>query len=268
MVTDAPRDAPRTNLAGTIFHSPTERGAVIRSLTRLGKDIGVKVRSSGLPEPRGVDFMWMDEAGDFRGVQRKELHDFLASLDDGRLAKEIAQMNAHVTLPALVLEGRLTYANGSLVTNKWNRSVSYASMQRRLVTIANKGVSVFTTSEASQTAEWIIAFYQWTMSGSHETASHRPKPTNDWGKMTNRDWQIHMMQGIDGIGHKTAAAIIDTLGRCPIQVDATVEELMMVPGVGRATAARIIHSVNGKPEKVSRVAKKPRPPRKLKRGGA
>lgn len=229
-----------------IFHSPTERGTVIRTLTRVAEADGIRVVSSGLPEPRGVDFLWLDAQGDWRGVQRKELHDFLASLDDGRLAREIAQMNAHVTMPTLVLEGRLQYANGTLMTKGWTRNVTYGSLQRRLLTIADRNVSIFFTNEASQTAEWIMAYYTWSMQESHETASHRPKPTNDWGKLTNADWQVHLLQGLDGVGAKTARAIIETLGRCPLRVDATVEELMTVPGVGRATARKIIHSINGK----------------------
>lgn len=245
MVKAATSDATRDAEPLPIYHSPTERGTVIRTLTRLASDAGVPVKSSGLPEPRGVDFLWLDAAGDWRGVQRKELSDFLASLDDGRLAREIAQMNAHVTMPTLVLEGRLQYANGSLLTKGWTRNVTYASFQRRLLTISNRNVAVFFTHEAAQTAEWIMAFHAWTMQESHETASHRPKPTNDWGKLTNADWQVHLLQGLDGVGAKTAKAIVETLGRCPLKVDATVAELMTVPGVGRATARKIIHSING-----------------------
>lgn len=234
-----------------ILHSPTERGEVIRRLTALcaaprPKALKIPVACSSIPEPMGVDFAWFSDAEDeWHGVQRKELSDFLASLDDGRLAKEISQMNAHVIMPTLVLEGRVQIASGHVMTGRFKNDIPYGGFMKRLITINHRGVQVFFTGEAGQTAEFIHAYYQWTMEASHETASHRPKPTGDWGKPSNHDWQVHLLQGLDGVGAKTANAIIDTLERCPLRVDATVEELMRVPGVGRATARKIIHSING-----------------------
>lgn len=245
-------------MSSPLFHSPTERGQVISSLSRLtsagyptrgprgGKGTQrVTLASSSAPERYGVDFGWMCEhEDDWRGVQRKEMSDFLASLDDGRLAKEIAQMNAHIIMPTLVLEGRIQVANGQVITPRFNDNIEYGSFMRRLLTLANRGVQVFFTNEPSQTAEFIWSYYVWSQRENHDAASTRPKPSNDWGKLTNRDFQVHLLQGLDGVGVKTAKAIIETLGRCPLKVDATVEELMQVPGVGRATARKIVYSIN------------------------
>lgn len=227
----------------TILHSPTERGAIIRHLTASGADRGVDIQSSGLPERYGVDFFWLDATGTKRGVQRKELADLLASLDDGRLTREIAQMNAAVDTPYLLIEGNIQFVSGNLAVRRYD-NITYGSFHRRLMSIADRGIQIVFTSEPSRSAAWILAYHQWTMNASHETARHRPKPTNDWGKPTNIDWQIHLLQGLDGVGAKTARAIIETLGRCPLRVDATIEELMSVPGIGRATAHKIIYSIN------------------------
>lgn len=225
---------------------------MIRCLTALGKKHKVKVASSGQPERLGVDFAWLDEThDDWRGVQRKELNDFLASLDDGRLTKEVAQMNASILMPLLVLEGRVQIANGLVMTNGFGGrrgELTYASFMKRFLTLLDRNVQTFFTNEPAQTAEFIMAAYEWSRSGGHTTAGSRPKPSNDWGRLTNRDFQVHLLQGLDGVGSKTANAIVETLGRCPMRVDATVEELASVPGIGVVTARKIVHSINGDPE--------------------
>lgn len=241
----------RSGATPPLLHSPTERGAIIAALQRLGKQRGVRVASSGRVEPKGVDFLWVDWEGQWRGVQRKELTDYVASHLDGRLAKEVGQMASHVDLPVLVLEGRPMLTNdgdGTHVTvgeGRWSKTVSYHSYVRQMLSLADLGMQVWTTANAAQTAEMILAYHQWSQAEHHSTAATRPKPAGDWGKPTNQQWQEHLLQGIDGIGPKTARDIIETLGRCPLRVDADVEELMTVPGVGRKTAEKIILGVNG-----------------------
>lgn len=204
----------------------------------------IEVESSPLCEKRGVDFLWHGVGGMY-GAQRKELHDFLASLDDGRLNKEIAQMNASVLMPLLILEGRLQTANGVVMTSGFARTLTISGLNKRLLTIASKGVQVMFANEIARTAELIVDFYEWSQIRGHGTAGARPKPTNDWGKLSNRDFQVHLLTGLPGIGAKTASDIIDALGRCPLRVDATLAELVKVPGVGEKTARRVLHAING-----------------------
>lgn len=77
-----------------ILCSPTEPKALVKT---LGK-------TSGKPESYGVDFMW--KADDkWYGVQRKRFPDDLeASLADGRLAKEMGQIQG-IDQAFLILEG-------------------------------------------------------------------------------------------------------------------------------------------------------------------
>lgn len=245
----------------TILHSPTERARVVEAVAKAAAaanlDPALSVEVSSLAEPRGVDFLWRGYAligdgdgearvqGAWHGVQRKELNDLLASFDDGRLSKEIAQMAASVALPHLLIEGRVSAdLNGELVTNSWGRGITISGLRKRLLTIASRGVHVSWTRDIRDTADAVVDAYLWSQQRDHATGRSRPKPRSDWGRPTNLDFQVHLLEGLPGVGVGTARKIIETLGRCPVRVDATVDELVAVPGVGKATAQKIL-SING-----------------------
>ena len=77
-----------------ILCSPTEPRSLV---AELGK-------TSGKPEQYGVDFMWMSH-GFWYGVQRKQYpNDLEASLNDGRLQKELGQIT-QLEQAFFVLEG-------------------------------------------------------------------------------------------------------------------------------------------------------------------
>ncbi len=229
-----------------ILHSPTERGAVVKSLVREAAVVDIEVTSSAMCEKRGVDFLW-HEQGQWWGVQRKELHDLLASFDDGRLTKEIAQMSASVTMPHLVIEGRIQVDNeGWLVTKGFGRQVSIVGLRKRLLTIGYRGVFLSYTASARETGAMIVDTYMWSQSASHSTAATRPAAVGAWGTPTNRDYQLHLLQGLPDVGPKLAGAILDHFGRCPLVLDLTERELTTVPGIGRVKARKILASIESR----------------------
>lgn len=226
-----------------ILHSPTERGAVIRHLVANGSDLDIEIASDIRPEQYGVDFAWRAQ-GAWWGIQRKELNDLLASLDDGRLSKEIGQMASAVTMPHLMIEGRISVdLNGNVGTNGWGRGVTISSLRGRFLSIGLQGVYVSFTADAKASADAITDTYMWSKRASHSTARTRPKPLGAWGTPTNREYQAHLLQGLPDVGAKTAEAILDHFGRCPLVMDVDVEDLMGVPGIGRKTAERIMKTI-------------------------
>lgn len=231
-----------------ILVSPTERPRIIHALqdaikrlrATTGEDIPVERSSS--PEKRGVDFLWRAN-NQWWGVQRKELHDLLASFDDGRLKLELAQMRAAVTMPHLVVEGRIAASNeGMLMTDGWGRPVSLSSLRHRMLTVQYEGVAVDYVRDVNGTASLIVDAYLWSHKANHSTAQTRPKPKSDWGRLSNKDYQMHLLQGLPEVGPKMAESIIDTLG-FPLTLNATEAELQTVPGVGPATARKIVKAL-------------------------
>lgn len=234
-----------------LLHSPAEPRNVVTALKRAAaadNTDSIEVLSSPLCEQRGVDFLWWSHGRAF-GVQRKELHDFFASLDDGRLAREIPQMVAHITMPVLVLEGPIRTTNeGTIITRGYRRPVTASSLTKHVLSVALRGVTVLQSANVAETCRLVVDTYQWSQADSHSTAAARPKPTGDWGKPSSRDWQLHLITSLPGVGPELAAAILDTLGRCPVVVDATEGELQTVPGIGKTKARRILAALDRKRE--------------------
>lgn len=230
--------------------SPTEPTTIKDALTAMTKTRGARVRIDWTPENRGLDYMWIDTAGQWRGVQRKEVSDFLASLDDGRLSRELSQMTNMVHMPIVLIEGAVNF-NGSardsvMMTSGFGRAreVTREGWHKRLLSIMDRGVFVHSSTNMTDSAHVIGAYWWWSQSTQHSTGTTRPGPAGDWGQVTNRDWQAHLLQGLDGVGPKLAEQILDHLGYCPLQVVATRQQLLEVPGIGPKLATRILR-VNG-----------------------
>lgn len=216
--------------------SPTEP-AFLRA---LGK-------TSLVPESYGVDFMFPSTEFGLVGIQRKELNDFVASVKDGRLAKEIGQMK-RLGLAMLVLEGRASWTNDGLLTStstQWRMSQHLGT----LWSVQLSGCWLATTTSVQETSTLISAFTRWTAKPRHIALESRPGPTSDeWGKVGNREWALHMLQGFRGIGPVQAAAIYDHFGGVPFLWSVGVVDLMEVPGIGEKRAEGLIGALGGSTE--------------------
>lgn len=190
---------------------------------------------SPLPEQFGADFLISCPVG-LVGVQRKEIHDLIASRADGRLARELAQMK-QLDIGILLVEGRLKWtSDGQLSTSrsKWSR----AQHLGLLFSLQSTGIWVNSSPDLTETREYLSALEKWMMKETHRGINVRPKPQTAWGQVTDRDWAIHFIQGIDGIGPKVAGDIFDRFG-VPFALTVTEKDLMGVPGVGPGRAAKI-----------------------------
>lgn len=192
---------------------------------------------SSLPEKYGVDFFWA-AGGLLWGVQRKKFpEDFLPSLTDGRLAKELAQMQ-NLDRPAVVLEGLGTWTDdGMLVDQKFHLGQLYGWM---LSCWFEKNVPVFRVKSQRDFLHFVDRMEAWSLRDSHHSLSRRPRAKADmWGRRGNREFGVHLLQSFDGVGPAVAGAIYDHFGRVPLALDVTEEELMKVPGVGPGIVAKI-----------------------------
>lgn len=210
--------------------SPTDR-----ELLKLSNGRGV---SSTLPERYGADVLIVTQRGRF-GIQRKKFpEDFFASLKDGRLMRELAQL-AYVEYKLLVVEGRAYYdASGNLLSegnSKWMR----ASLRNLLRSVKLKhGIDVEWSENIEDTVAIIAEIESYMGDKRHKSLLTRPKGSrekDEWGDSSKRDWARYFLQGFQGVGPDKAEAIFDNFGRVPLRWDVAEEEMLSVYGIGKKT---------------------------------
>jgi ERCC4-type nuclease len=211
--------------------SPTEP-LLIR---RLGE-------SSSYPEKLGADVFWVAQKV-WCGVQRKEVSDFVASVHDGRLTKEVAQMG-RLHLRVLVLEGRWLWTTEGRWAGRRAREARSWDRWRQWqqeFSLAEKGIWVVRTETLGETAEVIKELERWSRKERHTTATGRPAAQGMWGAPDSRDWWCWVAMGWPGVGPELAERMVDHFGgRLPLRWEVGEEELRAVEGIGAKRAQRLL----------------------------
>lgn len=214
-----------------MFVSPTEPEAL--------RAIGAV---SLLPEEYGADIMWNSKLG-LVGVQRKEFpSDFLASVQDGRLNMQLAQMKA-LDVAILMLEGRQNWTTeGQLIRSSYGRRDSWDRNQHRnyLMSVQLRGVSIQTTDSLPDTIFCINALRRWSNKAKHGALDNRPAaPGPQWGTTSNEDFVKYLYKSLPGINAVLADALFEHLGMI-FRLDVSEDDLKSVPGIGKGRASKII----------------------------
>jgi ERCC4-type nuclease len=212
--------------------SPTEPAP----LRALGK-------TSPRPECFGVDYLFPAYGLGPVGVQRKETGDLLASVYDGRLGRELAQM-AGLGIKVLLCEGETHWTtDGFLVSTsrRWTRS----QHDGLLWSVQLHGCWLAQTSDMGDTAEWLERFGRWLLKKGHNGVLTRtsPKP-GMWGTRESKEWGIHVLMGIEGMGYELAERVWEEYG-LPLRWTIGRDEFMAVEGIGPKKADRFLEALGG-----------------------
>lgn len=213
--------------------SPAESSPIIRDLGTFSR----------LCEDNGVDILWQSELGEWCGIQRKELHDLIASLHDNRLTKELIQM-AELDVRILIIEGVPKWGpDGNMLDrfSHWSRKGHHNLIQ----SLSMSGISVHQTTDTQDTAHVIAGLVEWSNKPSHTTLMSRTKNIGKkWGEPTSEEWQLWVLQSFPGISITRARQIIKHFGTIPLLWTVSAQDLEQVPGIGKTTAARLVACLN------------------------
>lgn len=219
----------------TIFVAPTERDQHITALAN---------KVSNLPEQYGCDIIWRAQ-NQWWGIQRKEVKDFFASVSDGRLGRELAQMRGNLAIPLVIIEGRMNWSSDDILMHStFGQTITRQMFHGMLFSITYEGANVFFTDSTKHTAGLVRHLATWSTKESHHSMRRRPGATSGsmWGKATNRDWARHLLQGFPGIGPTVADSIIEHFGRVPLRWDCEPADLVRVAGIGKTRAKALIEA--------------------------
>lgn len=219
-----------------LFVAPTEPPA----LRALGK-------TSSLPERYGVDVLTASRVRGLCGIQRKEFKDFLASVDDGRLTRELNQMRELKTA-VLLIEGRPRWSvDGGLLDrwrsgNRWTKT----ALRNYLRSVQDRGVWVEYTDDLVDTIASVRSFVDWCAKTNHKSSSTRPAFKGTWGTPDDREFAVWVLQSLTpGLGPTRAGAIFDAFGRLPLRWDVDAKEMLGVKGIGKVQVERLFKAVRG-----------------------
>lgn len=194
--------------------------------------------SSAAPESWGADFLWTTPSG-LCGAQRKEWKDLLASVEDGRLQKEVAQMSG-LHGAWLIVENQPRWTLDGAILHRYNRRWNRQAWRNLLRSVAATGIRVEHSDGLDDTAVVVMSLIEWTRT-EHKTLKTRPKASSDgWGHREAKAWQSHLLQGMPGMGPTRAEAVIEHFGGLPFVWTIDAAELAKVPGIGKKTATRLI----------------------------
>lgn len=233
----------------SILLSPSE--------TTLSHILGSNAITSSIPEEKGADALLYTKHGLF-GIQRKAIpHDFISSIQDGRMARSTSLLSSSCQFCLLLCEGRFRYyPDGKLdMGPRVPTRYTYRHVRGMIFDIKYvKGVEVDYTDDVHDTADYILTLADFFSKERHLGLYTRPSVKGTWGVPTGHDLGLWLLQSFPGIGPTIADSIISHFGgRVPIGWNCTFDELRAVPKLGAKRAHEMWVSLGGEvqPQEVS-----------------
>lgn len=161
-------------------------------------------------------------------IERKSLRDFVSSIYDGRLFKQVAELSSKFPRPILLVEGNI--ADEPRISE--NASIFYGSLASLIMAYAI--YTIFTDSYLNSALA--IKFLM------EHLADERGKGPLITKALKSEDpsvQQLYFISALPGIGPKLARRLLETFKTPKAILNASIPELAKINGVGRAKAVKI-----------------------------
>jgi ERCC4-type nuclease len=213
------KSIPRTHV---VVDDREAKSEVMRALQEID-DLEVEVQRLALGD------YWID--GKLL-VERKTIGDLASSIKDGRFFQQACRLASSSIRSVVILEGTAD----DLLRSRMRRE----AIQGALITLTIiLGIPMLRSKDPFETARLLL--YAARQMGSTRYRSYQRKGKRPQGK---RKLQLHILQGLPGVGPERAAHLIETFGSVEAVVTAGTDQLAEVRGIGLKTAHAIRWAVS------------------------
>ncbi|MFA5763838.1 MAG: DEAD/DEAH box helicase [archaeon] len=162
-------------------------------------------------------------------VERKTVQDFLESMIDGRLFKQLIDLRENYPKPLLILEG-----NPKELFN--SRNIPKYSIIGALTSIAlDYQIPIITTTDPIETAEYLLNIAKREQKGKHKEIKLRMGRKG----LTLTEKQQFIVEGLPLVGPTLAQNMLRKFKTIQNIANATEEELLQVENLGKLKAQKI-----------------------------
>ena len=165
-------------------------------------------------------------------VERKTLKDFVVSIIDGRLFKQMLCLANSKSEGVLILEGT--------VSDMVEIGMTREAMQGALITVSLiLGIPILRSKDPSETAKLMVYIGRQRESmamGGVQRHGYRPK--------NKQKRQLFILQGLPGVGPERAERLLAKFGSVEAAISASSSELQSINSFGKSVADKIRWSVS------------------------
>ena len=176
------------------------------------------------------------------GLERKKFpSDFLASIQDGRLNREILAMREDTDIQILVPHGRTPkYDKDGILTVVGDRKWTKKGITNIFRTIQYvEGVYVEWAKNDAELVQMIHDLQDYFDKKEHDSLRSRPRIKTNWMVPSRAERIIYWMQGLPGVGTTTAKKLYEKFPAPLLLFQANIDDIDDVPRVGKSMAVGI-----------------------------
>lgn len=166
------------------------------------------------------------------GIERKDVNDFLNSLLNGNLFKQIKRLRDAYSRPVLIIEGPGLFTK---------RNINHNAIFGCLVSImVDYGIPIINTENEKDTADLLIVMAKREQKKEHKSIVLR----GNKNMMDIYEQQQFIIEGLPQISSVIAKRLLEHFGSIRALSNASEQDLQEVPGVGKKIAQDIYQVIN------------------------
>lgn len=174
-------------------------------------------------------------------VERKEVHDYISSLVDGRLNNELYNMSVNFNFGILLVEGFLTQA---LMYRKMKRQAYWASICGSFLKRASEGKEGLISIVCTE-IPWDSALFLQELHNHLTTEEDLIRlPKIEKFRMSGDKVLLSVLMGIPSIGEVKAHNLMKRYRTLRNFLNCTRDDLLQVDGIGDVYAQRIMDALD------------------------